>query len=130
MGSYQPTPGARLIDLSPQTMDQNSQVLGTEEHDTSPSGLTFAFEYDDDVQGTFEERDDGKRRRIARVKQHGPPLRRGAETDGLGLRHVPEEEDQMRWQDASLYALHQLQDRVQLHARREEACSSKRVSRN
>lgn len=28
----------------------------------------------------------------------------------IGLRHVPEEEDQVRWEDAGMYPLHQLQD--------------------
>ena len=33
----------------------------------------------------------------------------------IGLRHVQEEEDQVRWEAAGLYALHQLQDGVYLH---------------
>lgn len=33
----------------------------------------------------------------------------------LGLRYVSEEEDQMRWQNAQVLALSQLQDRLCIH---------------
>lgn len=40
---------------------------------------------------------------------------------------MPQEENQVRWQDARLHALYKLQDRVYLHAGREEAPAAKRV---
>lgn len=51
-----------------------------------------------------------------------------ADTPPPGLRHVPEEEDQVRREAASMHALHQLQDRMCLHTGREEAESAQRVS--
>lgn len=44
-----------------------------------------------------------------------------------GLRHVPEEEDQVRRQDAQVFALHQLQDGLCLYTGRKEAESPQRV---
>lgn len=44
-----------------------------------------------------------------------------------GLRHVPEEEDQVRRQDAQVFALYQLQDRLRLHTSGKETESAKRV---
>lgn len=35
----------------------------------------------------------------------------------IGLRHVPEEEDQMRREDAQMLALHQLQDGMRFYTR-------------
>jgi hypothetical protein len=43
------------------------------------------------------------------------------------MRHVPEEEDQVRRQDALVYTLPELQDRVHLHTSREEAAAAQRV---
>lgn len=43
------------------------------------------------------------------------------------MRHVSQEEDQVRWQDARLHPLPQLQDRVHLHTGREETPTSQRV---
>lgn len=43
------------------------------------------------------------------------------------MRHVPQEEDQVRRQDARLHPLHQLQDRVHLHTGREEAPAAQGV---
>jgi hypothetical protein len=40
---------------------------------------------------------------------------------------VPEEEDQVRWQDALVYTLPKLQDRVHIYTSREEATAAKRV---
>lgn len=40
---------------------------------------------------------------------------------------MPEEEDQMRREDASMLTLHQLQDRVHLYTGREEASAAQRV---
>jgi hypothetical protein len=42
----------------------------------------------------------------------------------IGLRHVPEEEDKVRWQASSVLTLHQLQDRVYIHSSGEEAKST------
>lgn len=44
-----------------------------------------------------------------------------------GLRHVPEEEDQVRRQDAQVFALYQLQDRLRIHTSGKETESTKRV---
>lgn len=38
-----------------------------------------------------------------------------------GLRYVSQEEDQVRWENAQVLALHQLQDRLHFHPRREKA---------
>ena len=46
-----------------------------------------------------------------------------------GMRYVPEEEDQVRRQDALVYALPELQDRMHLYAGGEEATASQRVGR-
>lgn len=46
---------------------------------------------------------------------------------GSGLRHVPEEEDQVRRQDAQVFALYQLQNRLCIHTSGKEAESAKRV---
>ena len=45
----------------------------------------------------------------------------------LGLRHVPEKEDKMRREDASVLALHKLQDRMYIYSGGEEKESPKRV---
>ena len=45
----------------------------------------------------------------------------------LGLRYVPEEKDKMRWEDASVLALSQLQDRMYIYAGGEEEESPERV---
>lgn len=44
------------------------------------------------------------------------------------MRYVPEEEDQMRWQDALMHPLPKLQDRVCLHTSREETEPAEGVS--
>lgn len=56
-------------------------------------------------------------------------VRLAADTPDAGVRHVPKEEDQVRWEDASLHALPQLQDGVRLYSSREEAKSAQRVRR-
>jgi hypothetical protein len=43
------------------------------------------------------------------------------------MRYVPEEEDQVRWQDAFVYTLPELQDGVYLHTGREEEAAAERV---
>lgn len=40
---------------------------------------------------------------------------------------MPEEKDQVRWKDAPMHPLHQLQDRMHLHPRGEEEAASERV---
>jgi hypothetical protein len=50
----------------------------------------------------------------------GQQYRMGWLTWTTGVRHVPEEEDQVRWQGSEVYALPELQDRMRLHAGREE----------
>jgi hypothetical protein len=44
-----------------------------------------------------------------------------------GMRYVPEEEDQMRRQDARLYPLPELQDGMYIHTGREKEATSERV---
>ncbi|KAL9053645.1 MAG: hypothetical protein Q9206_003857 [Seirophora lacunosa] len=49
-------------------MKQSSQLTDLPDQGTSPTGLNFSFDhYGDETQDTFEERDDAKRRRIARA---------------------------------------------------------------
>ncbi|KAL9014026.1 MAG: hypothetical protein Q9173_001329 [Seirophora scorigena] len=49
-------------------MKQSSQLTDLPDQGTSPTGLNFCFDqYGDETQDTFEERDDAKRRRIARA---------------------------------------------------------------
>lgn len=44
------------------------------------------------------------------------PLDELADVQSIGLRYVPEEEDQMRWAHAEVLTLYQLQNRVCVHA--------------
>ena len=44
-----------------------------------------------------------------------------------GLRHVPEEEDQVRRQDAVVHTLPELQDGMHLHSGREEEATAQGV---
>lgn len=46
------------------------------------------------------------------------------------MRYVPEEEDQMRRQDALVHTLPELQDRMHLHTGREEKAAAERVGRS
>ncbi|KAL9016186.1 MAG: hypothetical protein Q9185_006459 [Variospora sp. 1 TL-2023] len=49
-------------------MNQSSHITNLAEHDTPPAGFDFTFDqYGDETQDTFEERDEAKRRRIARA---------------------------------------------------------------
>jgi hypothetical protein len=43
------------------------------------------------------------------------------------VRHVPEEEDQVRWQDAVMHPLPELQDGMHLHPSREEEAAAEGV---
>ncbi|KAI4114300.1 MAG: hypothetical protein LQ345_004896 [Seirophora villosa] len=68
MGSLRPTLDVGIPAVTPQTMKQSSQLTDLPDQGTSPTGLNFAFDqYGDETQDTFEERDDAKRRRIARA---------------------------------------------------------------
>lgn len=44
------------------------------------------------------------------------------------MRYVPQEEDQVRWQDARMYTLPELQNRMHIHASREEEAAAEGVS--
>lgn len=44
-----------------------------------------------------------------------------------GVRHVSQEEDQMRWQNARMHTLPELQDGMHFHAGREEAAATEGV---
>lgn len=74
MGSLQP-PSEAGIPNGSQTMNAPLQMSGGDEQGTSPTCINFSFDqYGDEAHGGFEDRDDAKRRRIARVKQHGSRL--------------------------------------------------------
>lgn len=67
MDSFQHDPGA-MIPKFPQTMNPTPQISGGDELDTPSGAHDFSFDqYGDETNETFEERDDAKRRRIARV---------------------------------------------------------------
>ncbi|KAL8650041.1 MAG: hypothetical protein Q9210_004053 [Variospora velana] len=68
MGSVQPTLDVGIPSVPSHTMNQSSQITNLAEHDPSPAGFDFSFDqYGDETQDTFEERDEAKRRRIARA---------------------------------------------------------------
>lgn len=68
MRSFQPTFEAGVPN-APQILSQPLQMFGGDEQDTSPTGINFSFDqYGDDAHGGSEDRDDAKRRRIARVQ--------------------------------------------------------------
>lgn len=50
-----------------------------------------------------------------------------ANMHSLGMRYVSEKEDKMRWEDARVLTLYQLQDGMHIHAGGEETKSSQRV---
>lgn len=116
-GGY-PDPGMQLHQLPPEL---TAQMFG------DPSAF-------------LDDANEAKRRRIARVSTDLLPLGRVQRREGsrsltgfrssLGLRHVQEEEDQVRRQASGLHALHQLQNRLRLHPSREEAQSSQGVRRS
>ncbi|KAI4177077.1 MAG: hypothetical protein LQ343_000559 [Gyalolechia ehrenbergii] len=67
MRSFQPTFEAGVPN-APQILSQPLQMFGGDEQDTSPTGINFSFDqYGDDAHGGSEDRDDAKRRRIARA---------------------------------------------------------------
>jgi len=116
----------------PPLLNQPPQIFGGYGHDAMPMlppDIAAQLGFDPSL---FDDVNDPKRRRIARVSpqdqasgSHSKPL-----TAKAGLRHVPQEEDQVRRQDAFLHALHQLQNRMCLYASREEADASERVCHN
>ncbi|KAL8936251.1 MAG: hypothetical protein Q9216_005031 [Gyalolechia sp. 2 TL-2023] len=66
MGSFQPNLDAGLSN-TPQIISQSLQMFGRDEQDTSPTGINFSFDqYGDDAHGGSD-REDAKRRRIARA---------------------------------------------------------------
>ena len=71
MGSFQPISENGIPTAVP-TMDQPPQIFGGDDLDTSPTAINFLFDqYGDEFHGDYEERDDAKRRRIAKVKRRG-----------------------------------------------------------
>lgn len=95
----------------PMMMNQQSQLYGY--NDAQVPGMSAGSMYDDSALAAGEDANDAKRRRIARVRSPcSSPRIASDQTLTLvwcaGLRYVPEEEDQMRRQDAQVFPLHQL----------------------
>ena len=71
MGSVPPTLDVGIPSVPSHTMNQSSQITNLAENDNPPTGFDFTFDqYGDETQDTVEERDEAKRRRIARVHWH------------------------------------------------------------
>ncbi|KAL8840135.1 MAG: hypothetical protein Q9170_001483 [Blastenia crenularia] len=67
MGSFQPTSDAGILG-APQIINHPPQVFNGDEQDTSPTGISFLFDqYGDEAHEGYEDREDAKRRRIARA---------------------------------------------------------------
>lgn len=109
------------FDMQSMAMSQQPQIFGNYAHDGSQvPGMQAGSMYPDDAAlGAGEDTNDAKRRRIARVGIYLFTMGFRVDADSgfrdLGLRHVPEEEDQMRWEDAQVFALYQLQDGLRFH---------------
>lgn len=109
------------FDIQPMAMSQQPQLFPNYAHDGSQMpGMPAGSMYPDEAAlAAGEDTNDAKRRRIARVRISPTQWGSGIDSDcgfcGLGLRHVPEEEDQMRWEDAQVFALYQLQDRLRFY---------------
>lgn len=124
----------------PPLMNQPPQIFGAHAYDGLPMQHLppeLTAQMFGDPNGLLDDANEAKRRRIARVSTAfvpatAPRLVTGhahqADSSPTGLRHVPEEEDQVRREAASMYTLHQLQDRMCLYPGREEAQSAQRVS--
>lgn len=124
----------------PPLMNQPPQIFGAHAYDGLPMQHLppeLTAQMFGDPNGLLDDANEAKRRRIARVSTASVPATeprlvtghaRQADTSSTGLRHVPEEEDQVRREAASMHTLHQLQDRMCLHPGREEAQSAQRVS--
>jgi hypothetical protein len=80
-----------------------------------------------DPSGLLDDANEAKRRRIARVCPDRSAMRVNPQRKLtlfrvlLGLRHVQEEEDQVRRKASLMHSLYQLQDGLRLHPSREEA---------
>lgn len=95
MGSFQPVSdtGNSMI---PQFGDTSQQMFGANDHKTSPPATNFLFDqYGDDANEGPDDRDDAKRRRIAKVYRYLTHRGNDAHRHHVGLRYVPQEEDQM-----------------------------------
>lgn len=124
----------------PPLMNQPPQIFGAHAYDGLPMQHLppeLTAQMFGDPNGLLDDANEAKRRRIARVSRSrgrddtAPSvvgLAPQTDTSPTGLRHVPEEEDQVRREAASMHTLHQLQDRMCLHPGREEAESAKGVS--
>lgn len=107
----------------PQLLNQPPQIFGGYGHDALsvlPPDLAAQLGFDPSL---LDDVNDPKRRRIARVSLFFDlllglvPVTVHATNPGdVGLRHVPQEEDQVRRKTPRLHALYQLQDRMCLHA--------------
>jgi hypothetical protein len=123
----------------PQIVNHPPQIFGAShaEGSPAPSATPGPIFTDEQLSGNMDESNDAKRRRIARVCWPNP-----ADWDtcswweweslrvlfgDTGLRHVSQKEDQMRWQDAKVLALPQLQNGMHLYPGREEAESAQGV---
>jgi hypothetical protein len=123
----------------PQIVNRPPQIFGGShaEGSPAPSATPGPIFTDEQLSGNLDESNEAKRRRIARVCW--PDTADRANTSGgdwenlrvpfgdTGLRHVSQKEDQMRWQDAKVLALHQLQNRMHIYPGGEEAESAKGV---
>lgn len=110
------------FDIQPaMAMSQQPQIFPNYAHDGSQMpGMQAGSMYPDDAAlAAGEDANDAKRRRIARVRRFLSQWGSGIDADlgfgDLGLRHVPEEEDQMRREDAQVFALYQLQDGLRFY---------------
>ncbi|KAL8630922.1 hypothetical protein Q9189_003339 [Teloschistes chrysophthalmus] len=82
--------------ILPQFVNTSSQIFGANDHDISPTAPNFPFEhYGDDLNEGPDDRDDAKRRRIAKVFWHLTHYCYDVDGHNPGLRYVPEEEDQI-----------------------------------
>jgi ribosomal protein L29 len=100
------------FDMKSMMMNQQSQLYGNYSNDGQVAGMSGGSMYDDSALGAGEETNDAKRRRIARVRTTHSLYMCISHVNkaswAIGLRHVPEEEDQVRRQDAQVLTLHQL----------------------
>lgn len=126
------------MSMAPPLMNQPPQIFGGySDHGLStsqlPPDMLSAHMFAD--HGMMDDTNEAKRRRIARVSWTGPGatgrvcqcLLMTRDAEPPGLRHVPQEEDQVRRQAPGLHALRQLQDGVHLHPGREEEESAQGV---
>jgi ribosomal protein L29 len=123
------------FDMQPMmSMNQQSQLFGAYSQDGSQP-MSVPMYPDDSAMAAGDDANDAndaKRRRIARVrtifgmaKSHWMKWLTVVMT--IGMRHVSQEEDQVRRENAQVLTLHQLQDRVCFHTGGEETKSAQRV---